>query len=185
STEYRMKHKDGHVVDTAHTVAFLNPEASIADGAVSVIRDITEQKQTLRDLNNALKKQHDLTNRANTLRRIAENLVRSTEVETALKFAIKELHSILDFEGLTIYSTEKDQLEALVYRYNESAVLSLQTIRYSDYPLLHKAMETGDTLRLSSVDNDARIRSAMNLSKDIQDWIAIPLVSRGITMGLL
>jgi PAS domain S-box-containing protein len=44
-TEYRMKRKDGKIIDTYNTVTVLHKEKGWQGGVVSTVRDITEKKQ--------------------------------------------------------------------------------------------------------------------------------------------
>lgn len=62
--------------------------------------------------------------------------------------------------------------------------MSSRTIQYANYQPLHNALASGDILRLSAVPDEI-FRVEMNLSENRGDWFAIPLISRGITMGLL
>lgn len=48
--EFQMQRKDGRIIDTYNTVSALRKEAGWDKGVVSVIRDITEQKETERQL---------------------------------------------------------------------------------------------------------------------------------------
>ncbi len=51
-TEYRMKRKDGTIIDTHNTVSPIREELGWEAGVVSIIRDITEQKEGERNLKN-------------------------------------------------------------------------------------------------------------------------------------
>jgi PAS domain S-box-containing protein len=51
-TEYRMKRKDGAIIDTYNTVSSIQQELGWEAGVVSIIRDITEQKEAERNLQN-------------------------------------------------------------------------------------------------------------------------------------
>lgn len=53
--EFQMKRKDGEIIDTYHTVSSLNNESGWQEGVVSVIRDITEKKETEKKLQSNLK----------------------------------------------------------------------------------------------------------------------------------
>ena len=48
--ESQMKRKDGSVIETYHTVSALHKDRGWEEGVVSVIRDITEQKETKKQL---------------------------------------------------------------------------------------------------------------------------------------
>ena len=49
-TEFQMKRKDGEVIETENTVSAISDEKGWYSGVVSVIRDVTERKQTERRL---------------------------------------------------------------------------------------------------------------------------------------
>ncbi len=53
--EFQMKRKDGSTIDTYHTVSSLNKEQGWEEGVVSVIRDITDQKETEKQLQSHVK----------------------------------------------------------------------------------------------------------------------------------
>lgn len=53
--EFEMKRKDGKIIDTYHTVSSLHEENGWKEGVVSVIRDITEQREAERKLQRSLK----------------------------------------------------------------------------------------------------------------------------------
>jgi PAS domain S-box-containing protein len=59
-TEFKLKKKNGDFFDSDHTVTFVNDEEGIKDVAVSVIRDISTQKQYERELMNSLKEKETL-----------------------------------------------------------------------------------------------------------------------------
>lgn len=59
-TEFRLKKKNGDIIDSDHTVTFVNNEEGIKDMAVSVIRDISDQKKYERDLKSSLKEKETL-----------------------------------------------------------------------------------------------------------------------------
>ncbi len=54
-SEFQMKRKDGEVLDTYHTVSYLQREGGLDEGVVSVIRNITEQKEAEKKLQSNLK----------------------------------------------------------------------------------------------------------------------------------
>jgi PAS domain S-box-containing protein len=56
--EFQMKRKDGRIIDTFHTVSPIKKEMGWEEGVVSIIRDITEQKQAEKQIKNNL---HDRT----------------------------------------------------------------------------------------------------------------------------
>lgn len=53
--EFQMKRRDGGIIDTYHTISSLHRELGWEKGVVSVIRDISEQKETERLLQSNLK----------------------------------------------------------------------------------------------------------------------------------
>jgi len=53
--EFQMQRKDGSIIDTYHTVSSLNNEEGWEEGVVSVIRDITDQKETEKKLQSHVK----------------------------------------------------------------------------------------------------------------------------------
>ncbi|MDZ7758590.1 PAS domain S-box protein [Rhodohalobacter sp.] len=53
--EFQMKRKDGSIIDTYNTVSSLNKEQGWEEGVVSVIRDVTDQKETEKQLQSHVK----------------------------------------------------------------------------------------------------------------------------------
>jgi PAS domain S-box-containing protein len=53
--QFQMKRKDGSIIDTYNTVSSLNKEQGWEEGVVSVIRDITDQKETEKKLQSHIK----------------------------------------------------------------------------------------------------------------------------------
>ena len=53
--EFQMQRKGGSIIDTYHTVSSLNKEEGWEEGVVSVVRDITDQKETEKKLQSHVK----------------------------------------------------------------------------------------------------------------------------------
>lgn len=70
--EFKMKRKDGGILHTYHTVSSLNEGLGWEDGVVSVIRDISAQKQAERELMNHKKEKSILL--AEVHHRVKNNL---------------------------------------------------------------------------------------------------------------
>lgn len=187
STEYQMRHKDGTILDTEHTVTLLIPEDGLQDGAVSVIRDITARKQMELQLREGLRKHEELTIQAKALQRSAEALVHSTQLHKGLLESETHLATITNYSSLVVYEVKKSQLVAVTDAdHNTDHTDNFYSeIHYENYPTLHAALTIGHPIRLPAVEDKPLLQSAFELSDDLIDWIAIPLISREVTLGLL
>ncbi|MBD3225733.1 MAG: PAS domain S-box protein [Caldithrix sp.] len=108
-TEYRMKRKDGSVFDTENTVSTIRDEEGWQQGVVSVIRDITERKRYIREIERSRSQLQSLAAHLQTIREEERaNIARELHDElgqilTALKMDLSMLGEDIE---------ESDQMNA-------------------------------------------------------------------------
>lgn len=149
--------------------------------------DITASKQLELRLRNGLRQQKELTTQAKMLQKSAEALVHSTQLHDGLQESEKNLAAITNYSDLAVFQIEKDRLVPVISnkRTATGPRLLYNEIQYEQYPALHAALTIGHPVRLRIIEDDQPLRSAFKLDENLMDWIAIPLSSRDVTLGLL
>lgn len=99
--EFRLRRKDGTVLDTSHHVVIIGQDGDMPAEAVSIVRDISAEKRAMRERILYQKQLRDLTNRldlmqADSRREVAEYL--HDEVIQSLSLALMNVDA-LDVDG--------------------------------------------------------------------------------------
>jgi PAS domain S-box-containing protein len=194
--ETAMVHKNGgHVYAevSAGIISYGGQEATFV-----FLRDITEQKQARRALEQAYQtleqRVEERTRELSTLLDVSKKLASTLELEPLLGSILDELKSVVHCEGCTIYGLEDGELVARAYRGPMPRETAMSLRWWADNPLDRLAIRGRKPVLVSDTRGDSPEAQAYRESMgELQEilfphigcWLGVPLVVRDEVIGVL
>ncbi len=122
---------------------------------------------------------------AQTLRKTAEALAASMNLEDTLSLILDQLGQVSQADRVMIMLLDGDDLKVVGQRgFAQTADITRLTYRYADFPLLGAVVQTREPLVLADVQHDDRWLHMAGLNTSTRSWIGMPLIARDIIIGL-
>ncbi len=191
-----MLHKDGTRVYAEVSVGLIPYEGRQA--TFVFLRDITEQKQAQRALEEAYRtleqRVEERTHELSTLLEVSKNLVSRLELEPLLGSILDELRSVIDYEGCAVYALEGDDLVARAHRGRTRHETAMSWRWGVDDPLDRLVLRSREPVLVSDTHGDSPEAQGYRESvgelqetvyPHISSWLGVPLIAKGQVIGEL
>jgi len=181
--------RDGIRLNVLVSVSKVYDDSGEAIGIVGVARNISALKKSQKVLADTLMREQNLRQQADTLRKIAEILSNMSEFPAGLHRATEHLQSLVYYDNLGLYHVDNHKLYLIMSEGHDNAALNHahDGIDYCESAFLNNLLTTGDPLRTSDM-RDIGVLYNLSHTRDVAteiDLLAVSLISRGITIGLL
>lgn len=188
NVQYAMQRPDGRVVVLSVNAAPLRDHAGQIVGVVASLTDITAEKQVQSELKHRTEFESVVIN-------LATNFINlpSQQVDEGIDRALGEVGRFLRVDRSFIFLITEDgravtNTHEWVAEGGTSAIYRFRRLEIADYPLLVKGLAGQEAVHIPDVDalpDACRKEKEVLQSVEAKSLIALPMISRGKTIGFL
>lgn len=165
---------------------------------VAIVRDVTERVRAYELLEERVSER---TRELSTLLRVSRSVGSTLDLDALLEQIVEQLHEVIDYNGSSLVIEEDGVLRVVLSRaegddiHKEAVAKSVGLAFPVDAaPAIWGPLSHGETVVIDDVRGDSELARAFRqvtadadprIFEHIRAWMAVPLVSRGRTIGFL